>query len=356
MGYTRRPSYYKDFRCIASDCTENCCIGWEIDVDEQTLAYYKSLGTPFSERVCAAVAPADEGESAHFILDERERCPFLNERNLCEVYLNLGEEHMAQICTDHPRYYEWFAGGREDGVGLCCEAAAELILQKRGYPQWDVTGEADEAPDELEQALFAMRDRLFAIVKPETPLSFDEKLDRLHLACCAMQSEYDDLLFPVEGEDGYAAEDSEDVPFRWSKMFWSEACLKALAERLAALEINKDSWRTLLGEVHARIPELLARRADFLAYYKDKLYEYDELLEYFLYRHFMKTLADDVLIEKVQFALIGASFIQLLDIYRWLTDGELTHWEQICICKAYSREIEYNEDNTEAVARFLTMD
>lgn len=64
MGYIRRPSYYKDFRCIASDCTENCCIGWEIDVDEQTLAYYKSLGTPFSERVCAAVAPADEGESA----------------------------------------------------------------------------------------------------------------------------------------------------------------------------------------------------------------------------------------------------------------------------------------------------
>ena len=108
--------------------------------------------------------------------------------------------------------------------------------------------------------------------------------------------------------------------------------------------------------MHARIPELLARRADFLAYYKDKLYEYDELLEYFLHRHFMKTLADDVLIEKVQFALIGASFIQLLDIYRWLTDGELTHWEQICICKAYSREIEYNEDNTEAVARFLTMD
>ena len=219
-----------------------------------------------------------------------------------------------------------------------------------------VTGEADEAPDELEQALFAMRDRLFAIVKPETPLSFDEKLDRLHLACCAMQSEYDDLLFPVEGEAEYAAEDGEDVPFSWSKMFWSEACLKALAERLAALEINKDSWRTLLGEVHARIPELLVRRADFLAYYKDKLYEYDELLEYFLYRHFMKTLADDVLIEKVQFALIGASFIQLLDIYRWLTDGELTHWEQICICKAYSREIEYNEDNTEAVARFLTMD
>ena len=60
MGYIRRPSYYKDFRCIASDCTENCCIGWEIDVDEDTLAYYKSIGSDFSRRLCAAIAPADE--------------------------------------------------------------------------------------------------------------------------------------------------------------------------------------------------------------------------------------------------------------------------------------------------------
>lgn len=86
-----------------------------------------------------------------------------------------------------------------------------------------------------------MRDRLFAIIKPETPASFDEKLDRLHLACCEMQNEYDDLLFPVEGDAEYA--DEEDEPFRWSAMFWSEACLKALTERLMSLEINKDDWR-----------------------------------------------------------------------------------------------------------------
>ena len=169
-----------------------------------------------------------------------------------------------------------------------------------------------------------------------------------------MQNEYDDLLFPVEGDAEYA--DEEDEPFRWSAMFWSEACLKALTERLMSLEINKDDWRGLLADVHARIPELLARRADFLAAYVDRLYEYDELLEYFVYRHFMKALGDDVLIEKVQFALICTCFIQLLGIYRWLTDGRLTHWEQICLCKACSREIEYNEDNVEAVSRFLTMD
>ena len=356
MGYIRRPSYYKDFRCIASDCTENCCIGWEIDVDEDTLAYYKSIGSDFSRRLCAAIAPADEqaGENAHFILDERERCPFLNDKNLCEVYLNLGEEHMAQICTDHPRYYEWFAGGREDGVGLCCEAAAELILRRRDRPEWDVTGEADEEPDEFEQALFAMRDRLFAIIKPETPVSFDEKLDRLHLACCKMQNEYDDLLFPVEGDAEYA--DEEDEPFRWSAMFWSEACLKALTERLMSLEINKDDWRTLLTGAKARLPEIIARRNDFLQAYQGKRHEYDNLLTYFLYRHFMKALGDDAVQDKVQLALVSTAVIQLLDVYEWLAKGEVTHWAQICICKAYSREIEYNEDNTEQLAAFSVLD
>ena len=32
----RVPSYYKNFRCIADKCPDNCCRGWEIDIDEDT--------------------------------------------------------------------------------------------------------------------------------------------------------------------------------------------------------------------------------------------------------------------------------------------------------------------------------
>ena len=39
----RVPSYYKNFRCIADKCPDNCCRGWEIDIDEDTLDYYKDL-------------------------------------------------------------------------------------------------------------------------------------------------------------------------------------------------------------------------------------------------------------------------------------------------------------------------
>ena len=34
------PKYYKKFRCIADKCEHNCCVGWEIDVDESALEKY----------------------------------------------------------------------------------------------------------------------------------------------------------------------------------------------------------------------------------------------------------------------------------------------------------------------------
>lgn len=54
MGYIRRPSYYKNFRCIGSACTDNCCIGWEIEIDADTLAYYQTVSGSFGENSARA--------------------------------------------------------------------------------------------------------------------------------------------------------------------------------------------------------------------------------------------------------------------------------------------------------------
>lgn len=37
------PEYYKNFKCIADKCEHSCCIGWEIDIDEETLKKYENL-------------------------------------------------------------------------------------------------------------------------------------------------------------------------------------------------------------------------------------------------------------------------------------------------------------------------
>ncbi len=38
----RTPEYYKDFKCIAGACTDTCCAGWDVDVDEKSYDYYKN--------------------------------------------------------------------------------------------------------------------------------------------------------------------------------------------------------------------------------------------------------------------------------------------------------------------------
>ena len=40
----RVPYYYDEFRCIAGECKDNCCVGgWEIDIDEETYEYYQQM-------------------------------------------------------------------------------------------------------------------------------------------------------------------------------------------------------------------------------------------------------------------------------------------------------------------------
>ena len=75
------PDYYPLFRCIADRCRHNCCIGWEIDVDGDSIAAYDQIGGEMGERLHKCIDRS--GEMPHFILGEQERCPFLNGKNLC---------------------------------------------------------------------------------------------------------------------------------------------------------------------------------------------------------------------------------------------------------------------------------
>ena len=123
------PDYYKEFSCIADKCKHSCCIGWEIDIDKKSLEIYKSLKNDFGKRLIENIA--ENEDSSHFILSKNERCPFLNDNNLCDVILNLGENLLCQICSDHPRFRNFFSSRTETGLGLCCEEAARIILSHK---------------------------------------------------------------------------------------------------------------------------------------------------------------------------------------------------------------------------------
>lgn len=122
------PRYYQKFKCIADRCTHSCCVGWEIDVDEATLAVYRGLAGSLGDRIRGGIATGSEG--AHFTLRPDGRCPNLDDRGLCTVISELGEGYLCDICREHPRFYNDLGDRTECGVGACCEAAAALILRE----------------------------------------------------------------------------------------------------------------------------------------------------------------------------------------------------------------------------------
>lgn len=116
-----------EFVCIADRCKHSCCIGWEIDIDDDTFRMYQEIPGTFGEYVRSRIATEEDG-THHFILGEDERCPFLNEQNLCELILNLGEDALCDICSEHPRFYVESEDGFHMGYGLCCEEAGRILL------------------------------------------------------------------------------------------------------------------------------------------------------------------------------------------------------------------------------------
>ena len=169
------PEYYKDFKCIADKCRHSCCIGWEIDVDVDTSEKYKSLKGGYGEEIAKSI---ENGETPHFRLTENERCPHLDERGLCKIITELGEGYLCHICREHPRFYNDTPYGKDVGVGMSCEEAARLILSSDGYSVIEEIGEADGETDEFFFDTVKERERVYSILSNRSD-SYSERLKRI---------------------------------------------------------------------------------------------------------------------------------------------------------------------------------
>ena len=86
------PEYYNDFKCIADKCRHSCCVGWEIDVDGDTMARYEALDSGYGPEIIGSI---EKGDTPHFRLCEKDRCPHLDERGLCRIITELGKGTFA---------------------------------------------------------------------------------------------------------------------------------------------------------------------------------------------------------------------------------------------------------------------
>ena len=357
------PDYYDRFQCIASLCTDNCCIGWEIGIDPAALADYQSQPGAFGDRLRAAIQP---GEPPFFALTKSGRCPFLNGENLCDIYRQLGESHLCAICDQHPRFHNWFGSEKESGLGLSCEEAARLILFSA--PPRLICRETPEAPDpdteldpELLAGLRAVRDAAFSILaEPFLPLAH-----RLALLAALGQ----DLQHWMDAAPQQAAAEGctetrlmADAAFALAEFYghrtgWpaltgqlTEAIPEAalsnflipLLELLEALSPNHAHWPGRLAALRQALPHRLARP---LWMSPEQEQAAANIACYMLYRYFLPAARQGDALCGPLHAIAAALLIPLLA-------GEEAADSRTALIRAakdYSREVEYAPDNLRTV-------
>lgn len=123
-----QPQYVSKFKCDGSKCGAHCCNEqWNIFIDEETYKQYEQLGAEVISHV-----KFHTDEEKYFIeFGARKFCPFLNEKKLCRLQLEHGENFLSNTCATYPRITNGFGYFFERSLILSCPVAAEMILFER---------------------------------------------------------------------------------------------------------------------------------------------------------------------------------------------------------------------------------
>lgn len=316
------PHYYKSFRCIADKCKESCCIGWEIDIDSDTLEMYSKLDGDLGKKLRANITVSEDGSDC-FKLGENERCPFLTDNDLCELILSGGEEMLCDICRLHPRFINLMPRHTEMGIGLCCEEAARVILTDNEPFSLEWLGTDDETEITEEPAdIFMQNARSVILQFLKKNISIPEKAGTLiKLGKLISEKLCNNDLSPVECITPAFHFPGDDL---FGKL-----------ELIFSLEPLNDRWKEVCLQIKAAYEN--AEEFTFDGHYR----EYTNLLKYYIFRYFTCSCDPSEAVTLAVFSACAAAIISKA--------SGLDITESACL---WSKETEYSAENTDMICGF----
>ena len=128
------PKYFETFKCIGGICEDNCCIGWDVDIDKSTYLKYKNVSHPQMRKELDKFVHKNEyvyDESINYafaVLNEKKECSFLNADRLCMIHKHLGESYLSNVCNSYPRMTNKVDQVVERSATPSCPEIARLLL------------------------------------------------------------------------------------------------------------------------------------------------------------------------------------------------------------------------------------
>ncbi len=362
------PDYYKEFKCTADKCEATCCAGWEIVIDEESIEKYVGVKTPFGNYLCNHIDFAEEV----FHQDERKRCAFLAEDNLCDIYKELGEDYLCYTCKQYPRHLEEFEEMNEISLSISCPEVARMILTSE-----DKVSFYEEEIDELEEVyedfdilfyetLYQVRELLFTIIQ-KRELEIDI---RMQLSTSLIKETQERITgFDIFSIDGILEEykmilaGSKPISKIVKRENSRQELMRSYMTDLMELESLQEEWQPAIERMKMKIEsmdetEYQSKFQEFVDIWdvngKKLELKLEQLLVYFIYSYFCGAVYDGEAKCKYEFARLSTLFIQELWFMKWIESGTIPTEEEIQrLTYSYARELEHSDINLELIESLL---
>lgn len=368
MLYTY-PDYWKEFECKAAKCQDTCCAGWQIVVDEAALQDYRRVRGIFKIRMKRSVNWAEKT----FRQDENRRCAFLNEENLCDLYIKLGKNSLCKTCRTYPKHVEEFENVREISLSLSCPEVARILMSKCD-PVHFLSKEkpAQEEYEDFDPFLYSkLLDARDVMIK-----LLQERDMPIEMRACLVLGMAHDIQARVDRGELFTCDtvleryQSEKARFYVGKLvtLWRERPQQQYAfatgnfVSLYQLERLSECWDEELEETKNCLFDescwnyynLYGAFQDWLAeHYTQWEIQAEQLLIYFIFTYFCGAVYDERIFAKVQMAVVSVYLIHDILLARWLKQGEIGLEDVVEIVYRYSRELEHSSENLELFEQMM---
>lgn len=364
-----KPFYYDDFNCIANKCIDSCCIGWNVYINKNTYKKYKKVGGVFGKKLSNSINRIKlNGNDLSYgkIKLKNNICPMMNEEKLCDVYINLGEEYLCDICKLYPRNINKYGEIYERNLTMSCPEVARYFVKHKGdfYFNMDEEKLSDLDKDyiinknydeNLYNLLWDARSLTMEIIQFKE-IDIWKRIVFVKSLCDKVQvvinknnyENYQSLLNNFKNEivnvdtikslDKITIVPGIKMPFtqiilqlRNNVGIKNEKYLKLIDEYNELVE--KNNTDILIIEIENKFDRFLSKYNNIM----------ENLLIYLIYKYFMKALYTKNLEVEISNVIISYAVIKMLLLARWYKNNKILNEEDFVeVFYVFSRVIEHS--------------
>ena len=368
-----KPFYYDKFKCIGNKCKDTCCAGWKVTIDKKSYLKYKNVRGEFSSRIKSSITRIRKNNNDLYYAEMElvdGRCQFLNEDNLCDIYINLGENYLCNTCKQYPRIIHKYNDLYEKTLNLSCPEVARILVTSNEVFSFNID---NSNLNDIEKQLTLRCDidkNIYDVLWEGRSLSIDlaqfkeiEIWKRIMLISIAseklqkiiderryqkLNKTIEDLKkqFTSESYINYLDSFSENIQIKIGY-------IKLLLQRKANSGVGNDIFIKFLDDFNYLLEcynsqelyvKLKLDEEKFYSYMKKFDGAMENYIVYLLYNNYFKITKAKVMKKSILLIALNYSTVRMLLFGRWKKNNEeVTEEDVVDVLYSYSRVMEHND-------------